>query len=63
MNPGLWDDSTYLISIYSLNEHLDIDATNILSLLHKITLFIRNRFLNGKTEKNILQIIGFGYAA
>ena len=45
-----------------LNEHLDIDTINISSLLYRIILFVRNKFLNGKTEKNIFYIAGFGYA-
>jgi len=46
-----------------LNEHLNIDTTNISSLLYRIILFVRNKFLNGKTEKNIFHIAGFGYTA
>ena len=53
MDPGLWDNSTYSIFIYSLNEHLDINANNILSSLHKITSFVRNRFLNSKLKRTL----------
>jgi len=31
-------------------------------LLYRITLFVRNKFFNGQTEKDISHIAGFGYA-
>jgi len=53
---------THPISIFSLNEHLDNDANNIVTSLHKIVLFVRNRLFNEKTEKNIPYIASFGHA-
>jgi len=64
VDPSLWDDSVYLISIYSLNKCLETDTNNIATSLNRIALFVRNRFLNEKMEKkNILHITDFGYAA
>ena len=62
-DPRLWNDSVYSISIYGLNKYLKVDANNITTSLHRITSFIRNRFLNRKTEKDILHITGFGHTA
>ena len=36
---------------------------NIVSFLNRITSFVRNKFLNSKTEKDISHIVGFGSAA
>ena len=59
MDPSLWDDSAYPISIYSLNEYLKADAANIIISLNRIASFVRNRFLDRKKEKDIAE---FGYA-
>jgi len=53
VNPSLWDDSAYPISIYSLNEYLKADATNIIIFLNRIASFVKNRFLDRKKEKDI----------
>jgi len=58
MDPRLWDDSVHSISIYGLNEHLEVDADNIATSLHRIVLFIKNKFLNGKMENNVPHIVG-----
>jgi len=54
---SLWDDSAHSISIYSLNKCLETDAHNITMLFNRIASFVRNRFLDGKIEKDILYIL------
>ena len=63
VDPSLWDDSVHLISIYGLHKCLETDANNIATSLNRIASFVRNRFQDGKPEKDILHIAGFGYAA
>ena len=46
-----------------MNKHLDTDANNIATSLHKITSFVRNIFLDRKTEKDIPYITSVGYTA
>ena len=58
----LLDDSAHSISIYSLNKHLKVDAKNIMTSLHRIMSFVRNRLLNRKIDKDIPHIAEFGYA-
>jgi len=58
---SLWDDSAHPISIYSLNKCLETNVNNITMSLNRIVSFVRNRFLNGKMEKDIPHIAGFGY--
>jgi len=62
-NLNLWDDSAHPISIFSLNKYLDTDTNNIATSLYKITLFVKNRFLDGKTEKDISYITNFDHAS
>ena len=51
VDPSLWDNSVYSISIYSLNKYLEANTTNIIMSLNRIISFIRNRFLNRKQKK------------
>jgi len=51
------------ISIFGTNDFIEIDTSNITTLLHRIGFFISNRNLNSKTEKNILHILEVGQAA
>jgi len=62
-NPNLWDNSTHPISIFGLNKYLDTDTNNIATSLHRTILFIKNRFLDRKTKKDILHITNFDHAA
>ena len=53
----------HFIYIFSTNDFIKIDVSNIATLLHRISFFIRNKNLNSKTEKNTLHITRFGQIA
>ena len=63
VDPNLWDGSMYSISIFGLNKLLDTDVHNIAISLQRIVLYIRERPLGDKTEKDIPPIVGIGYTA
>ena len=54
-----WDSKAHLIFIFGTNSFMEIDTKNIALSLYRITFFIRNRNIYGKTKKDILDILGF----
>ena len=54
------DSSFCPISLFGMNEFLDSDAKNITCSLLRIVLFMRQRKLEDKTVKDIMQITEFG---
>jgi len=59
-DPNSWSVFCYPISIFSTNGFMEIITKNITTFLYKITFLIRNRNFYSKTEKDILDILGFG---
>jgi len=58
-----WDGIALPISLLGTNEFVEIDSSNISTSLYRMANFIRNRALEGKYEKDIPAIAGFGQAA
>jgi len=58
--PKSWDGAILPISLFRTNKFVEIDSNNILTSLLRIDKFIRNRALQGKSEKNIPAIANFG---
>ena len=40
-NSQLWDSNFYLVSIFEVNEYLKDDAKNIVCLLYRMAVFVR----------------------
>jgi len=60
VEPKSWDGAALPISLLGTNEFVEIDSSNISTSLYRMTNFIRNRALEGKSEKDIPAIAGFG---
>ena len=52
----------YSISIFGLNNQLDVDIHNIIIFLLRIVSYIRRQSFKDKTENNIPFIAGIKYA-
>ena len=52
-DPNSWDDEAHSISIFSTNDFININTANITTLLHRISIFIRDRCLNSRSKKDI----------
>ena len=51
VNPQLWDNSFYLISLFRMNKYLKGDSKNITCSLLKMAAFIKQHRLEKKIEK------------
>jgi len=52
----LWDGNFCPISIFGMDKYLEDDARNIICLLHRIVMFIKQHKLKDRTAEDILQI-------
>ena len=56
---NFWNSKAHSISIFDTNIFTEINTKNTTTSLHRITFFIKNRNFYSKTEKDILDILGF----
>jgi len=63
MDPQLWDSYFCSISLSEIDKYLARNIKNIICLLLRMTVFIKQWSLDNRITKNILQIAKFGFVA